>query len=53
VNDRASYELMRAFYESLKTTAKKSDALRLAQLAIMKEFPEPFYWAAYQLTGEP
>ncbi len=52
VNDRASYELMREFYQHLKT-GKKSDALRQAQLKTMKEFPEPFYWAAYQLTGEP
>jgi CHAT domain-containing protein len=52
VNDRASYELMREFYRNLKS-AKKSEALRLAQLKTMQEFPEPFYWAAYQLTGEP
>ncbi len=52
VNDRASYELMREFYSQLKS-AKKSDALRQAQLKVMEQFPEPFYWAAYQLTGEP
>jgi CHAT domain-containing protein len=52
VNDRASYELMREFYQHLKT-AKKVEALRQAQLTTMKEFPEPFYWAAYELTGEP
>jgi len=52
VNDRSSYELMREFYQHLKTS-KKSEALRQAQLRTMKEFPEPFYWAAYQLTGEP
>jgi len=52
VNDRASYELMREFYQHLKTS-KKVEALRQAQLKTMKEFPEPFYWAAYQLTGEP
>ncbi|HEY6199096.1 MAG TPA: CHAT domain-containing tetratricopeptide repeat protein [Candidatus Binatia bacterium] len=52
VNDRASYELMRLFYEALKTS-KKAEALRQAQLETMKQFPEPFYWAAYQLTGEP
>jgi CHAT domain-containing protein len=52
VNDRSSYELMREFYRHLKT-GKKSEALRQAQLKTMKEFPEPFYWAAYQLTGEP
>jgi CHAT domain-containing protein len=52
VNDRASYEVMREFYQQLKT-ARKSEALRQAQLKTMEEFPEPFYWAAYGLTGEP
>jgi CHAT domain-containing protein len=52
VNDRASYELMREFYRHLKTV-KKSEALRQAQLKTMEQFPEPFYWAAYELTGEP
>jgi CHAT domain-containing protein len=52
VNDRASYELMSEFYSNLKS-AKKSEALRQAQLKTMKEFPEPFFWAAYGLTGEP
>jgi CHAT domain-containing protein len=52
VNDQASYELMREFYSNLKTK-NKSDALRQAQLKTMKEFPEPFFWAAYELTGEP
>lgn len=52
VNDRASYELMSAFYSNLKTM-NKSDALRQAQLKTMKVFPQPFFWAAYGLTGEP
>lgn len=52
VNDRASYELMREFYSNLKTQ-KKSEALRQAQLKTMQQFPEPFFWAAYGLTGEP
>jgi CHAT domain-containing protein len=52
VNDRSSYELMSEFYGHLKSE-KKSQALRLAQLKVMEQFPEPFYWAAYQLTGEP
>jgi CHAT domain-containing protein len=52
VNDRASYKLMREFYSNLKTN-KKSEALRQAQLKTMQTFPEPFFWAAYGLTGEP
>ena len=52
VDDRASYELMGEFYRNLKTM-KKSEALRQAQLKTMKEFPQPLFWAAYGLTGEP
>ncbi len=52
VNDRSSYELMREFYQHLKGE-KKAEALRQAQLKTMEQFPEPFYWAAYELTGEP
>jgi CHAT domain-containing protein len=52
VNDRASYEAMRSFYANLKN-AQKVEALREAQLKTMEQFPEPFFWAAYSLTGEP
>lgn len=52
VSDRASYEVMTEFYRQMKT-AHKSEALRRAQLKTMEQFPEPFYWAAYALTGEP
>ncbi|MBI4537746.1 MAG: CHAT domain-containing protein [candidate division NC10 bacterium] len=52
VNDRASYVLMREFYANLGTL-KKSEALRQAQLKTMRQFPEPFFWAAYGLSGEP
>jgi len=41
---------MREFYSNLMT---KSEALRQAHHMTMKEFPQPFYWAAYSLTGEP
>lgn len=51
VDDRASYELMREFYANLKTMTK-SEALRQAQLKTMQQFSHPYYWAAYQLTGE-
>lgn len=32
---------------------KSSEALGQTQLKVMEQFPEPFYWAAHQLTGEP
>ena len=53
VDDRASYELMRAFYENLRAGQPKGESLRQAQLAILQRYPHPYYWAAYQLTGEP
>ena len=31
----------------------KGEALRQAQLATLAKYPHPYYWAAYQLTGEP
>ena len=51
VNDRSNYELMKEFYSAEKTM-KKLDALRQAQLRFMREFPQPFCCATYELTGE-
>ena len=53
VSDRASYELMRDFYRQLKAGKEKADALRQAQVTTLQAYPHPYYWAAYQLTGEP
>jgi CHAT domain-containing protein len=52
VNDRASYELMQEFYRNLKAGRGKAEALRDAQIATLAKYPHPYYWAAYQLTGE-
>jgi CHAT domain-containing protein len=53
VDDRSSYELMQSFYESLRAGQAKGEALRKAQIATLAKYPHPYYWAAYQLTGEP
>jgi len=50
VDDRASYELMRAFYDDLKRVSV-AESLRAAQLETMRAFPHPFAWAAFGLTG--
>lgn len=52
VDDRASYELVRAFYERLER-AGPIEALRESQLETMRAFPHPFAWAAFGLTGAP
>lgn len=50
VDDRATSALMTRFYGELKAGDKR-EALRKAQLATRAEFPHPFFWAPFQLTG--
>ena len=52
VDDRATFELIRAFYARLDS-ANPVEALRQAQLETMRTFPNPFAWAAFGLTGVP
>jgi CHAT domain-containing protein len=52
VDDRASFDLVRAFYERLAAEGPVT-ALRQAQLATMGAYPHPFAWAAFGLTGAP
>ncbi len=51
VDDEATAHLMTRFYSALKGTSKR-EALRLAQIETRKKYPHPYYWAAFQLTGE-
>jgi CHAT domain-containing protein len=52
VDDRASYELVRGFYNRLHR-ADPIEALRQAQRETLVAFPHPFAWAAFGLTGLP
>ena len=40
-----------SFYSNLGSMTK-ADALRQAKLATMKEYPNPFHWAAFCLQGD-
>ena len=51
VDDEATAYLMTRFYSALKGTSKR-EALRLAQIETRKKYPHPYFWAAFQLTGE-
>lgn len=55
VSDRATQELMIAFYRSLESGVSKDEALRSAQLTLLNtpHYKQPFYWAAFQLYGYP
>jgi CHAT domain-containing protein len=54
VDDEATKELMLAFYENLDKGLDKAEALRQAQLKIMRtpKWRHPKYWAAFVLYGE-
>lgn len=56
VDDRATAELMRHFYEGLlgKPALTPAAALRRAQIALWKSkaWSAPYYWAAFNLQGE-
>ena len=57
IPDRETTALMTAFFEHLAAKKGKAEALRLAQLQIIKQrrarhkAAHPFYWAAFTLTG--
>lgn len=50
VDDRATRSLMGHFYRHLKTSGPGA-ALRLAQQAIRREMPHPYYWAGFVHVG--
>ena len=52
VPDAPTTDLMIAFYESLKKTGNKAQALRQAMLKTMENHQNPVDWAAFTLIGE-
>ena len=55
VSDRSTARLMTSFYQRLSAGVSKDEALRQAQLELMRRsggvYAHPFYWAAFQLSG--
>ena len=47
VNDEATGELMKLFYQNWLSGMAKYEALRQAQLSLQKDFPHPYYWGAF------
>lgn len=50
VDDEATRDLMVGFYQRM-LIMDRDEALRQAQLNVKKRHANPFYWAAFQLTG--
>lgn len=54
VADRSTADLMTRFYGYLKAGRSKDEALRAAQIDLIrsKSFAHPYHWAAFQLVGD-
>lgn len=50
VDDAATERLMMSFYRNLESNDKR-EALRLAQIETRASYPQPMYWAAFQVVG--
>ncbi|HXU38170.1 MAG TPA: tetratricopeptide repeat protein [Blastocatellia bacterium] len=53
VDDEATSLLMKSFYGHLTQGMSKAEALQAAQTETRKRYPDPYYWAAFVLTGDP
>jgi CHAT domain-containing protein len=57
VNDEATAELMGRFYSEMlgEKHLQPAAALRRSQIAMIKDqrWQNPYFWAAFVLTGEP
>ena len=51
--DNPSKRFMTEFYERLSHNEGKGEALRHAKLAIYRSDSAPYYWAGFELAGEP
>lgn len=52
VDDETSALLMERFYTHLRDGMGKAEALRQAKLEVREEYPNPYYWAAFVLSGD-
>ena len=52
VPDEPTSLLMIEFYRHLQDNSNKAQALRQAMLSMMKQYPQPYNWAAFTLIGE-
>jgi len=51
VSDDATQKLMTSFYSNWVKMGDKQAAFRQAQLQLMKEYKEPYYWGAFVMIG--
>lgn len=52
VDDKATSELMQAFYYRLRMGMGRAEALRDASAELRGRYPHPFYWGSFVLIGQ-
>ena len=52
LEDRTTSRLMKAFYRNL-SRENKADALRDAKMDLLRAGLQPYYWASYEIIGDP
>ncbi|HTF71139.1 MAG TPA: CHAT domain-containing tetratricopeptide repeat protein [Edaphobacter sp.] len=53
LEDHTTEHLMTQFYAKLANHERKVDALRAAQLELLDKGVPPYYWASFQVVGDP
>jgi CHAT domain-containing protein len=53
LEDHASTHFMTVFYDHLSHHEEKAEALRQAKLEMLKSGSPPYFWAGYELVGDP
>ncbi len=53
LEDHSTEHLMNVFYSQLALHHRKVDALRTAQLDLLNQGLPPYYWASFQIVGDP
>ena len=53
LEDHSTEHLMAEFYARLGKGESKGEALRSAQRELIKEGVKPYYWASFELVGDP
>lgn len=53
MEDLTTSQLMVSFYEHLSRKEPKAEALRQAQVELLRSGDPPYFWAGFELVGEP
>ena len=53
LEDQSTMQLMTNFYQNLSAHQTKANALRAAQLGLMRAGLPLYYWASFQVVGDP